>query len=123
VADSSPRGAGPLERVATARVAEHFVLVGDAAGYVDAITGEGLSIAFACAMALGELLPDAIAKGATREALLPYEAAFARVFDNYARLAHAVLTVARRPRLRRALVRSLSLHPPIFDTVLRHTVG
>ena len=36
------RGAGPLRQPVTGRVKARFVLVGDAAGYVDAITGEGL---------------------------------------------------------------------------------
>ncbi|MCC5691560.1 hypothetical protein, partial [Klebsiella pneumoniae] len=45
--DSAPRGAGPLLRRVRGRVADRFALVGDAAGYVDAVTGEGLSLAFA----------------------------------------------------------------------------
>ena len=47
--DSSARGAGPLARAARARTADRFALLGDAAGYVDAITGEGLSLALICA--------------------------------------------------------------------------
>ncbi|GAA0444227.1 oxidoreductase [Acrocarpospora corrugata] len=46
------RGAGPLRQRATARVAGRVLLVGDAAGYVDAITGEGLSLALRSADAL-----------------------------------------------------------------------
>ncbi len=51
--DSTPRGAGPLRRRVLTRVRPRFVLLGDAAGYVDAITGEGLSLALVCAEALG----------------------------------------------------------------------
>jgi flavin-dependent dehydrogenase len=43
------RGAGPLRQRATARVRGRVLLVGDAAGYVDALTGEG--IALGCAQA------------------------------------------------------------------------
>ena len=39
--DSRPRGAGPMARTARSRIADRFALVGDAAGYIDAITGEG----------------------------------------------------------------------------------
>lgn len=37
------RGAGPMRQRVRARVAGRVLLVGDAAGYVDALTGEGLS--------------------------------------------------------------------------------
>ena len=51
LADAVPvdavRGAGPLRQATTARVAGRVALVGDAAGYVDALTGEGLAIGLA----------------------------------------------------------------------------
>lgn len=40
------RAAGPLRQRVRDRVAGRVLLVGDAAGYVDALTGEGLGIAF-----------------------------------------------------------------------------
>lgn len=40
------RAAGPLRQRVRHRVAGRVLLVGDAAGYVDALTGEGLGIAF-----------------------------------------------------------------------------
>lgn len=43
------RGAGPLRQRVRARAAGRIALAGDAAGYVDALTGEGLSVGFACA--------------------------------------------------------------------------
>ncbi len=49
---TSVRGAGPLRQRTSARVAGRVLLVGDAAGYVDALTGEGLAVALACARAL-----------------------------------------------------------------------
>ncbi|CAN5150236.1 NAD(P)/FAD-dependent oxidoreductase [soil metagenome] len=48
---SSLRGAGPLRQVATAPSSGRVMLVGDASGYVDAITGEGLRLGFAQARA------------------------------------------------------------------------
>ena len=48
-------------------------LVGDAAGYMDAITGEGLSLGFEQARLLAEVLPDAVAHGATGQSLARYE--------------------------------------------------
>lgn len=48
---SPVRGAGPLHQRARRRVAGRVLLIGDAAGYVDAITGEGISLALAQAKA------------------------------------------------------------------------
>src|SRR5262249_35286136 len=39
------RGCGPLRQVVARRVAGRALLVGDAAGYEDALTGEGISLA------------------------------------------------------------------------------
>ena len=47
---SRDRGCGPFLQRATSVVRGTLALVGDAAGYVDALTGEGLGIAFAQAM-------------------------------------------------------------------------
>jgi flavin-dependent dehydrogenase len=43
---STRRGAGPFRRRTRARTAGRVLLVGDASGYVDAITGEGLRVGF-----------------------------------------------------------------------------
>ena len=121
--DSSARGAGPLARAARARTADRFALLGDAAGYVDAITGEGLSLALICAGALARVLPDALAKGATQRSLSPYERAFSRHFRRYAWVTQSVLAVSRHLRLRRQLVRFLSAHPAAFDALLTWFAG
>ena len=44
---SERRGAGPFRQRRSARTAGPVLLVGDASGYVDAITGEGLRLGFA----------------------------------------------------------------------------
>ena len=45
------RGAGPLRQRSARRVAGRVLLVGDAAGYVDALTGEGIALGLAQARA------------------------------------------------------------------------
>jgi flavin-dependent dehydrogenase len=117
-ADSRPRGAGPLAQRARSRIADRFVLIGDSAGYVDAITGEGVSLAFVCAQALGAILPAALERGATRETLIPYERAAAREFRRYALVCRSVLALARRPRLRRPVLHFFGAHPHLFDRVI-----
>ncbi len=117
--ESDARAAGPLARAARAPIADRFVLLGDAAGYVDAITGEGLSLAFTCASALAKVLPDALTRGADRHSLAPYQRAFGRLYRHYAWTTRSVLAVSRRIRLRRHLIRFLSAHPKAFDAMLR----
>lgn len=116
--DSSPRGAGPLLQHVKRRVAERVALVGDAAGYVDAITGEGLTQAFHGAEALARVLPEALSRHGAVEAFAPYEQAADLAFTKYARLAHALVWTARRPTLRRTVVATLTRAPWLFQRVL-----
>lgn len=116
--DSSPRGAGPLLQSVTRRTRDRFVLAGDAAGYIDAITGEGLSLAFEGAAALAEVLPRALGRGATRASFAPYERAMRRIFDRYARLARLLVWTAARPALRRLVIGRLVASPALFDHIL-----
>ncbi len=50
-ARSRVRGAGPLRQSARSRVAGRVLLAGDAGGYVDALTGEGIALGLAQARA------------------------------------------------------------------------
>jgi flavin-dependent dehydrogenase len=111
-------GAGPLAQPVSATVARRLVLIGDAAGYREAITGEGLSLAFAGAAALAAVVPGALEQGATTAALQPYARAHARLFRHYALVTGAVLALARRPSLRRPVVRWLGAHPVLLDRLV-----
>lgn len=121
--DSTPRGAGPLRRRVRTRVRPRFVLLGDAAGYVDAITGEGLSLALVCAEALGACLPDVVSRGGEPAAFRPYLTTCRREYRRYAVVASTVLALARHPRLRRAALATLGLSPEAFSWLLAHTVA
>ena len=121
--DSEARGAGPFLQRARRRVAERFALLGDAAGYVDAITGEGMSVALVCAEALAGCLPEVIRRDGDVRAFRPYEAVARREFRKYAWTAGAVLALARRPRLRRRVIATLSQRPRAFEWLLERTVG
>lgn len=112
--DSEVRGAGPLLQRVSRRVKDRLVLLGDAAGYVDAITGEGLSLAFSAAHQLAELLPEALRRHGVASAFAAYERATERSFRSYARLAQALVWVADRPALRRFAVDRLSDFPGLF---------
>lgn len=121
--DSQVRGAGPFDRRATARVADRLVLLGDAAGYVDAVTGDGLSLALGCAEDLAALLPAALARGATREALRPYEAAWRRRFRPYVAWTRAMLALTRHPAVRRRVLALAAARPAPFERAVAAAVG
>lgn len=122
-ADSTPRGAGPLRRRVRARVRPRFALLGDAAGYVDAITGEGISLALVCAEALAACLPAAVARGGDPAAFRPYLAVCRHEYRRYSLVARSVLVLSRHPRLRRAVLGTLGLSPQAFSWLLAHTVA
>lgn len=121
--DSAAAGAGPFGREARTRVLDRLVLAGDAGGYVDAITGEGVSLALEEALVLGRMLPGALARGASREALLPWERAVRARHLRHAAVTRLVLSMARRPGLRRAAVGGLRHAPRLFDALVARAVG
>ena len=77
------RGCGPLRQVVSRRVAGRVLLVGDAAGYEDALTGEGISLAVKQAGAAVNAIVD--------DAPASYEAAWHRVTRNYRLLTRALV--------------------------------
>lgn len=100
------RGCGPLRQVVSRRVAGRVLLVGDAAGYEDALTGEGISLALKqSAAAVDAIVNDNPAS---------YEQAWHRITRDY-RLLTRALVLASSPRVvRRAVVPTCTLLPPLF---------
>jgi flavin-dependent dehydrogenase len=121
--ETSVRGAGPFPRISSARTRDRLVLLGDAAGYLDAITGDGLPLALGCAIDLAGILPGALARGASRAALAPYERAWRRRWRTYAIYTGLVLGLARRPALRRRLARLAAGRPAALERLLAVAVG
>ena len=100
------RGCGPLRQVVSRRVEGRVLLVGDAAGYEDALTGEGVSLAVKQARAA----VDAI----VGDGPASYEASWHRVTRNY-RLLTRGLVLATTPRpIRRVVVPAGQLLPGAF---------
>jgi len=121
--DSALAGAGPLLRRASSRVQGRLVLAGDAGGYVDALTGEGLSLALESACSLGEALPEALARGAGAGSLRAWEREVASRYRRSAAFARLALALARRPVLRRGAVAALSRSPRLFSHLVALAVG
>lgn len=104
------RGAGPLRQRARHRVAGRVLLVGDAAGYVDALTGEGIALALAQA----RVATAAIAAGRPES----YERAWRSVTRRYRVLTESLLAATRRPALRAALVPTAGALPAVFEGIV-----
>jgi menaquinone-9 beta-reductase len=112
-AASRVRGCGPLRQRAGAVARGNVALVGDAAGYLDAITGEGIAVALHQSAALVAAL--AAPGGADLER---YAAAHARIGRLPDTMTSAVLALERRPWLRRRAVRALAAEPALFSRLL-----
>ena len=119
--ESETRGAGPLYQPVRAVASGRLALVGDAAGYVDAITGQGLSLAFTSAALLVGALPPGLAAD-LRPALLAYQSALRARFRRYALPARALLALSRKPRLRALALRAVARLPGAFPALV-HAVG
>ena len=110
---STERGAATVTRRLRRVFRGCKCLIGDASGSVDAITGDGLSLAFLQARALG----DALAAGD----LSFYQAEHRRLGRNAAIMSHALLCLDRFPRLRRIAFHALTVEPSILSHLLdRH---
>jgi len=103
-------GAGPLRQRASARVAGRVLLVGDAAGYVDALTGEGLSIGLLTARRLAECL------AADRPG--EYERAWRHETRRYRTLTEALILAAGNRISRPLIVPAAAGLPALFETLV-----
>jgi geranylgeranyl reductase family protein len=114
---------GPLAHRATRLIAPGALLIGDAAGFVDPFTGEGIfaglrSAELAAQCALAPLLTDVSASPDPRE----YALAWRREFLPKWRLCTGFQRAIRRPRLAEWLVSRLEKRPDLTD-LLMATVG
>ena len=107
---SVERGAISASRRLRRVFAGSVALIGDASGSVDAVTGEGLSLAFQQAPAL------AMAIGAGDLSL--YETAHARIRRTPAMMAEALLLLDGWEGLRKRVMPAMSARPRIFEGML-----
>ena len=93
----------------------NVALVGDASGTVDAITGEGLGLAFSQAVAMAESLSTAD--------LRSYETSHRRLALRPLWMARLMLTLDGRPRLQHRTLQVFRKNPEIFRRVLALHLG
>lgn len=103
-------GAGPLRQRAASRVNRRVLLVGDAGGYVDALTGEGVALAVAQARSAVSAIRDGDPER--------YEREWHAITRRYRLLTAGLLGATRVPPVRRALVPAAALLPRVFTAAV-----
>lgn len=107
---SAVRGAGPLRRDVARRTAGRVLLAGDAAGYLDALTAEGIG----SALAQAEVLAGCLAAGRPGD----YERAWLRVTRMSRLLTAGLLGARQQPALAPLLVPAAARFPRLFTAVV-----
>ncbi|HWC84391.1 MAG TPA: NAD(P)/FAD-dependent oxidoreductase [Pseudonocardiaceae bacterium] len=112
---SEVRGAGPLRQRVGGRAAGRILLVGDAAGYIDALTGEGIAVSLAAAAELVDCLaadrPDR------------YPRAWARVSRRSRLITSGLLWARGKPPLARVVVPLAVRCPGLFRVAVDQLAG
>jgi flavin-dependent dehydrogenase len=107
VPHGSERGCGPLRQVVSRRVSGRVLLVGDAAGYEDALTGEGMSLAIKQAAAA----VAAIVAERPRD----YERDWRRITRRYRWLTRGLVLTTTTTLGRKAIVPGAATVPSAFQ--------
>jgi flavin-dependent dehydrogenase len=106
---SALRGAGPFRQRTTRRSVGRVMLVGDASGYVDAITGEGIRVGLAQAQAAIECVEGDAPAG--------YEKEWTKKTRDFRLLTAALVAAATSP-FRGAIVPTAALLPRVFGATV-----
>lgn len=109
------RGAVTSSRTLQSVYRDRIALIGDASGSVDAITGEGLYLAFRQAIALAE----AIERGDLRQ----YERQHRQIASRPEWMARLLLMLGDHSAARRIAMLTMAAHPGIFSKLLTVHVG
>jgi menaquinone-9 beta-reductase len=94
---------------------DNVALIGDASGTVDAITGEGIGLAFTQAVTLAECLESGN--------LAAYQRSHWRLAMRPLFMARLMLTMDGRPRLQHRTLQVFQKHPEVFQRLLALHLG
>ncbi len=118
----APIAAGPFPARCTRAWRANLVLAGDAAGFFDGISGEGMSAALVsardCAAAISEYLDSG-----DYSPLRGYDRLRRAVVRNSNLVSRLALVIAARPALARRAVANLALRPATFEKLVAINTG
>ncbi len=120
--DGPLRSIGPMACRTASAVSDGALLVGDAAGFFDPFTGEGIAMALDGARLVADRLDRALQHGeVSARALAPYDGMRRQAFDARLRLDRILQALLRRPRLTDWVARRLNRDPSLADLIARVT--
>jgi len=111
-------GIGPLHQTVKRTGTGKVVLVGDAAGYLDAITGEGISNAMEQALLVDRILEKQKEKPRLDELVFDYSNQLPALMRSYYWLTRLTLLLHRRPSLVNQVVKVFQKTPWLFNYLL-----
>ncbi len=107
---SQSKGAGPFKITLDKHVVGRVFLVGDAAGYLDPLTGEGVRLGFVTAMsAVNAILANAPES---------YESQWSAITQRYRWATNSILHLRQIEFLRKLMIPTLRTCPWLFDQIL-----
>jgi flavin-dependent dehydrogenase len=109
-AHGQDRAAGPLRQKVRSRAEGRVLLVGDAAGYIDALTGEGMGLAFGAA----ELAVNCVVRDRPQD----YDRQWRKMTRRYRALTTALLLASTHAPLRPAIVPAAQMLPGVFGRLV-----
>jgi flavin-dependent dehydrogenase len=112
------QGAGPFRVSSRTVAARGAFLVGDAAGFVDPITGDAMSAGFRAAACLADLLAHAVPSAEAR-----YRRWYAAQWRNRRLLTSIAFGLSGSPWLARRALAGLSRHPDALESLLEVNSG
>jgi flavin-dependent dehydrogenase len=120
-----PVGArGPLGFAVEPVYLPGLLLVGDSAGFLDPITGEGMTLALQCVKAAGPVVKRAFETGNFgTEVLGQYAAERERMISDVSRLTHLMLNVSRSRLLTDRAISHLSRDEKLFQKLIGIVAG
>lgn len=113
----APRAVGPLALEARRLFAPGALLVGDAGGFLDPFTGEGVTLALRTAE-IAAPFADAYLRGADAESLRRYDRARAAATRDKFRVNRILLGIVAWPALANRVARKLKRRPDLADRLV-----
>jgi flavin-dependent dehydrogenase len=120
LASSTWRGTPALTRRRSSIAGERFFVLGDAAGYVEPFTGEGIAWALAGAVAVSEWIHAASSRAWDESLARSWTRRYRAIVRRRQRGCRMVAGILRRPRLARTMIGMCGRVPGLARPLVRH---